>query len=204
MFEMAMSSLHENDLIPRFRLTLCLSFLHSSSESEFVVFPAGNVIDLTGDETEVTALVDHIGVLTENLASVNIGNALASVVVISPISPEDLTFIRNVMDVGEDKDILTKTHDEYIDSVQRSSFRTLRPSVWLNDEVLHSFFTTLQRRDIQLCQEQQGRMRTHFFKSFFMKKLLNEGNECPDLDGLYCYENVKKWSQKVPGTLLSE
>jgi Ulp1 family protease len=86
--------------------------------------------------------------------------------------------------------------------VQRYSLRTLRPYEWLNDEVIHYFLVTLQRRDVQLCQEQQGRKRTHFFKSFFMTKLLDEGNVNPALDGTYCYNNVKRWSKKVPGGYL--
>jgi Ulp1 protease family, C-terminal catalytic domain len=126
-------------------------------------------------------------------------------VLVPPVSQQDRDRISSVMseDAGNDTDVIAKTDDD-TDSVQRYSFRTLRPCEWLNDEVIHYFLVTLQRRDIQLCHEQQGRKRTHFFKSFFMTKLLDEGNVNPALDGKYCYNNVKRWSKKVPGTCLLE
>jgi sentrin-specific protease 1 len=78
------------------------------------------------------------------------------------------------------------------DSVQRDSLRTLRPGIWLNDEVIHYFLTLLAQRDAELCKLQQGRRRCHFFKSFFLTKLLDD-------DKRYNYANVKRWSKKVPG-----
>ena len=122
-------------------------------------------------------------------------------VVIHPVAQEDRDRIQRVMseDAGNDTDIVAVTEDD-TDSVQRYSLRTLRPYEWLNDEVIHFFLVTLQRRDVQLCREQQGRKHTHFFKSFFMTKLLNEGN--PALEGTYTYSNVKRWSKKVPGSFL--
>jgi len=76
------------------------------------------------------------------------------------------------------------------DSVQRDSLRRLRPGVWLNDEVIHYFLLMLARRDQELCKS-LNRKRSHFFKSFFVTKLLDERG--------YCYANVKRWSKKVPG-----
>jgi sentrin-specific protease 1 len=78
------------------------------------------------------------------------------------------------------------------DSVQRDSLRTLRPGIWLNDEVIHYFLTLLAQRDAGLCKLQQGRRRCHFFKSFFLTKLLDDDNR-------YNYASVKRWSKKVPG-----
>ena len=85
------------------------------------------------------------------------------------------------------------------DSVQRGSLHRLQPAQWLNDEVIHYFLVMLSIRDATLSEQESGRPRCHFFKSFFMTKLLNEGNANPALDGKYEYRNVKRWSKKVPG-----
>ena len=55
----------------------------------------------------------------------------------------------------------------------------------------------LAKRDEELCRINPDRKRCHFFKSFFMTKLLNEGHA--EKDGEYEYRNVKRWSKKVPG-----
>ena len=85
------------------------------------------------------------------------------------------------------------------DSVQRQSLHKLQPGVWLNDEVIHYFLLMLARRDEELAARADGgggggqkRKRCHFFKSFFITKLLDEA-------GGYNYKNVKRWSRKVPG-----
>jgi hypothetical protein len=80
------------------------------------------------------------------------------------------------------------------DSVQRKSIHTLRPKEWLNDEVIHYFYSMLAKRDEALSAANPGRKRSHFFKSFFFTKLFDEGatNE-------YKYSNVESWSKKVPG-----
>jgi len=83
------------------------------------------------------------------------------------------------------------------DSVQRASMQTLKPGMWLNDEVIHYFYIMLAKRDEELCTNDPERKRSHFFKSFFITKLLNEGNA--SCDGKYEYRNVKRWSKKVPG-----
>ena len=83
------------------------------------------------------------------------------------------------------------------DSVQRASMQTLKPGMWLNDEIIHYFYLMLAKRDEELCKNDSSRKRSHFFKSFFITKLLNEGNA--SCDGKYEYRNVKRWSKKVPG-----
>jgi len=83
------------------------------------------------------------------------------------------------------------------DSVQRASMKTLKPGMWLNDEIIHYFYLMLAKRDEELCKNNPSRERSHFFKSFFITKLLNEGNA--SCDGKYEYRNVKRWSKKVPG-----
>jgi len=80
------------------------------------------------------------------------------------------------------------------DFVLRESIHTLRPTVWLNDEVIHYYFSMLAKRDEALTAANPVRKRSHFFMSYFFTKLFDEGasNE-------YTYENVKEWSKKVPG-----
>lgn len=86
---------------------------------------------------------------------------------------------------------------EGTDSVNRASMRTLQPGQWLNDEVISLFFVMLGKRDEELCRADPNKKRCHFFKSFFMTKLINVGHA--ELDGVYEYRNVKRWSKKVPG-----
>mmetsp|Transcript_23082 Transcript_23082/g.63998 ORF Transcript_23082/g.63998 Transcript_23082/m.63998 type:complete len:588 (+) Transcript_23082:59-1822(+) len=83
------------------------------------------------------------------------------------------------------------------DSVQRASMKTLKPGSWVNDEIIHYFYLMLAKRDEEMCMNDPSRKRSHFFKSFFITKLLNEGNA--SCDGKYEYRNVKRWSKKVPG-----
>ena len=80
------------------------------------------------------------------------------------------------------------------DSVMRKSFHTLRPTEWLNDEVIHYYLSMLTKRDDALSVANPGRKRSHFFKSFFFTKLFDEG-----VTNEYKYSNVKRWSKKVPG-----
>jgi hypothetical protein len=97
---------------------------------------------------------------------------------------------------GPDHEILA-TFDA--DSVTRASMQSLRPGGWLTDEVIHSFYVMLARRDEEMCKQIPQRKRSHFFKSFFITSLLNEGHANPAKNGTYEYRNVKRWSKKVPG-----
>lgn len=84
------------------------------------------------------------------------------------------------------------------DSVSRATMATLRPGGWLSDEVIHYFLMVLSIRDEDMCRVDPTRKRCHFFKSFFVTKLLNEGHSDPRQDGKYDYKNVKRWSKKIP------
>jgi len=67
----------------------------------------------------------------------------------------------------------------------------LRPGVWLNDEVIHAYFVLLQKRENnRTCRTN----RSHFFKSFFLTLLFDEGKT-----NSYKYNNVKSWSKQVQG-----
>ena len=81
-------------------------------------------------------------------------------------------------------------------SVQRRSMHTLKPDIWMNDEVINCFYTMLAKRDKELCTSDPEQKRSHFFGSSFMSALLNEGHAN---EGLYEYRNVKRFSRRVPG-----
>ena len=74
----------------------------------------------------------------------------------------------------------------FVDSIQRESMRRLKPGKWLNDEVIHFFYLMLAQRDADLAQV-SPRRRCHFFKSFFITKLLDEG-----VTYQYTFSNVKQ------------
>lgn len=59
--------------------------------------------------------------------------------------------------------------------------------------------TLLAQRDKELSQIDPKRKRSHFFKSFFVSKVLNEGNTDPDVAGQYEYRHVREWSRRAPG-----
>lgn len=45
------------------------------------------------------------------------------------------------------------------------------------------FYLMLGKRDEELCKADPNRKRSHFFKSFFMTTMLNEGHSDPSMDG---------------------
>jgi sentrin-specific protease 1 len=114
-----------------------------------------------------------------------------------PLDAEETELVHNTLhSFGSDEEIIAQVD---ADSIQRESIRRLLPGQWLNDEVIHYFYIMLAKRDEEMCRADPNRKRSHFFKSFFMTKLRNEGNVNPDLDGKYEYRNVRRWSKKVPG-----
>jgi sentrin-specific protease 1 len=114
-----------------------------------------------------------------------------------PLTKEEQQIVHAAMyGAGPPNEVLAQVES---DSVQRKSMQCLQPGEWLNDEAIHYFYVMLTKRDEELCKLDPNRKRSHFFKSFFMTKLLNEGNADPELDGKYDYKNVKRWSKKVPG-----
>lgn len=114
-----------------------------------------------------------------------------------PLTPEEQAIVNDAMyGEGPSGEILSQVET---DSVQRQSMHRLQPGQWLNDEVIHYFFVMLTKRDEEMCRLDPSRKRNHFFKSFFITKLLNEGNADVSKDGQYEYGNVKRWSKKIPG-----
>jgi Ulp1 family protease len=116
-----------------------------------------------------------------------------------PLTAEErrLVYGATTMGKGLPSEILA-SHEG--DSVQRRSMQTLRQGIWLNDEVINYFLKScLKSRDIKICAKEPGRRRSHFFNSFFVQTMFDEKNRNRKLRGRYNYENVKRWSKKVPG-----
>jgi len=107
-----------------------------------------------------------------------------------PLTEKEQSIVQTaIFGMGPPSEILA-TSDT--DTVQRESMRRLQPGQWLNDEVIHYFLLCLARRDEQMCKKDTNRKRSHFFKSFFVSKLMDEASG-------YRYQNVKRWSKKVAG-----
>ena len=112
-----------------------------------------------------------------------------------PLTDDEQEIVRNAMfGIGPEHEVIAQVGT---DSVQRGSIQRLQPGEWLNDEVIHYFYVMLALRDAEMCAQDSSRKRCHFFKSFFMTKMLNEGHGT--MDGQYQYSNVRQWSKKVPG-----
>ena len=115
-----------------------------------------------------------------------------------PLTPTESELVRNALyGEGNPQQVVARYESKetgFIDSMQRESMRRLKPGKWLNDEVIHYFYTMLANRDAEMSQESPSRKRCHFFKSFFITKLLDEG-----YTNRYTYSNVKRWSKNVPG-----
>ena len=109
-----------------------------------------------------------------------------------PLTEHELNIVNEaIYGVGPPGEVLASSDT---DSVQRQSLHRLQDGQWINDETIHYFYQMLANRDKELCDTEPNRKRSHFFKSFFLTKLYDEGasNE-------YRYNNVKRWSKRVPG-----
>ena len=114
-----------------------------------------------------------------------------------PLTPEEQQIVDDAMyGIGSSSEVIAQVDN---DIVVRESMGRLQPGQWLNDEIIHYFLIMLTKRDEEMSILEPSRARSHFFKSFFITKLLNEGHANPDIEGTYEYRNVKRWSKKVPG-----
>lgn len=97
---------------------------------------------------------------------------------------EESIIAEEIYGSGPDNEVV---HAIGSDSVQRGSMSRLKPCTWLNDEVIHYYLCVLlSKRDEEMCKLDPSLKRSHFFKSFFMTKLLLS-------------EDMYGWSNHVPG-----
>ena len=66
----------------------------------------------------------------------------------------------------------------------------LKPTCWLNDEVVNFYMCMLQARDTNLCIKYSSRVASYFFNSFLVKKLLDEKDA-------YDYKSVASWTKNI-------
>jgi sentrin-specific protease 1 len=118
-----------------------------------------------------------------------------------PLTEAEIELVHNALyGEGNPQKVLAKYESKetgFIDTITRESMRRFQPGNWLNDEDIHYYFLMLAQRDANLAHEEAAsspRIRCHFFKSFFMTKLLDEGKS-----NRYTYSNVKAWTKNVPG-----
>jgi sentrin-specific protease 1 len=72
----------------------------------------------------------------------------------------------------------------------RKDMQTLRPGIWLNDEIVNYAIGLMQERELRLLSLQKDDKKTprvHFFGSFFYAKLFANKRE-------YDYPSVKRWT----------
>jgi sentrin-specific protease 1 len=90
---------------------------------------------------------------------------------------------------GSPNDHKTVVVDKFNIDITVGKLVCLRRNTWLNDEVVNFYMAMLQERDARLCSASNGtRLPSHYFNSFFMTKLLENGQ--------YNYGQVKRWSKK--------
>jgi sentrin-specific protease 1 len=90
---------------------------------------------------------------------------------------------------GSPNDHKTVVVDKFNIDITVGKLVCLRRNTWLNDEVVNFYMAMLQERDARLCSAGDGtRLPSHYFNSFFMTKLLENGQ--------YNYGQVKRWSKK--------
>jgi hypothetical protein len=85
------------------------------------------------------------------------------------------------------------------DSVQYSSFSTLRGNTKVNDEVINFYLYHVlwERSLVDLCHESSNTTFFLSFNSFFVQTLLGEKDEDPNTRGKYNFDAVKKWHKKI-------
>ncbi|KAL7468672.1 hypothetical protein ACHAXS_010029 [Conticribra weissflogii] len=123
---------------------------------------------------------------------------LAASKLLRPLTSDEQYLVQKALyAIGPPDDVLASLD---ADSVQRASMQTLQPGRWINDEIINYFLKNcLAKRDELLCSTQPGRKRSHFFNSYFVQTMFDDKNVNPAKRGKYNYNNVKRWSKKVPG-----
>jgi hypothetical protein len=87
--------------------------------------------------------------------------------------------------------VISQFHQQ---TVSFGSLLTTNPGTWFNDEVINFYLSILNQYD-HTQKENTQNARHHFFNSFFITCLLDEGNS-----NSYKYQNVLRWSRKVFGS----
>ena len=137
--------------------------------------PAADATDVVSDITELTLQASSIPRLTSHertvVARVLWSQTLPPTHRVSPPSGPLVTF---------------------------ASLTTLRPTCWLNDEVIDAYMKLLSRRDDQITQLTPGRHHNHCFSSHFYSLLTQRDVSDPVLQGRVNPALVTNWSNTLP------
>jgi sentrin-specific protease 1 len=105
----------------------------------------------------------------------------------APLSDADSQRVTNIMRGPATQEELI---EKFSIPMTREKLLCLRPTSWLNDEVINFCMSMLQERDDKLRGVNPKRKRSHYFNSFFMDKLLGNGHVG------YIYKDVARWTKK--------
>jgi len=173
----------------------------SSLEKDLIQLPTTTTAEKT-EEKEMSCAVAESQ--REDLNSVSMARLIRGGKLVAMLKSKELTHVQqinvdNAIYGTGDHEVLA-TSDDGADSVKRKSMETLRPEVWLNDEIVNYYLKNcLRRRDERFCRENTSRKRSHFFNTFFVQQLFNEKNGNANLKGKYTYNNVKRWHKHAHG-----
>lgn len=103
------------------------------------------------------------------------------------LSEEENDIASSVLNGPNNLEILIEKFNTPMD---RNKMMCLKPSQWLNDEVINFYMCMLKERDTALCAKDPERGANYFFNSFFLDRLLVTDNG-------YKYANIKRWSKKI-------
>ncbi|KAI5415744.1 ubiquitin-like-specific protease ESD4 [Lathyrus oleraceus] len=110
-----------------------------------------------------------------------------------PLTKEEKVEVTRAFSANRKKILVV--HENSNIEISGEKFQCLRPSGWLNDEVINLYLELLKERE---RREPQKFLNCHFFNTFFYKKLISGKNG-------YDYKSVKRWTtQKKLGYGLHE
>ena len=72
-------------------------------------------------------------------------------------------------------------------TINRGLLKELYENNWINDNIIDFAMKMFQERDDYKCKEDVSKRGSHFYSSYFMNLLLENG---------YDYSNVEKWSKE--------
>lgn len=106
---------------------------------------------------------------------------------LTPLTTEDTRKVTTILRGPSNDQLLI---EKFNIPMTREKILCLRPGTWLNDEIINFCMSMLEERDIQLCDLNPNRMKSHYFNSFFMEKLLGRGHM------KYNYAEVARWTRR--------
>ncbi len=139
---------------------------------------------LDDDESSTSTLLDDDESTTSTLLDDDIDVNEAILEHLTP-TDEDINMYKNILR-GNKNEIMI---DKFAVQMTKEKLRCLKDGKWLNDEVINFYMEMLRIRNKGLYETKKIKRRSHYFNTFFMTKLVDEGG--------YKYDNVRRWSKKA-------